>query len=139
MRKIAKISEELEGYIRLDKIDRESFNVWLNKSILINIDVTDDTIYDTVEFVGHATNMDLEKDYACRIDSDFKYYNVTVLEAIMELREDVHNYLIDDDDDEDFVEILLDKIIKKRTNLYFLEEEKIKRRAKKEYFDEIPF
>ena len=34
-----------------------------------------------------------------------------VLEAITELREDVHNYLIDEGDDEDFVEILLDKII----------------------------
>ena len=28
MRRIAKISDKLEGYIRLDKIDRESFNVY---------------------------------------------------------------------------------------------------------------
>ena len=139
MRRIAKISDKLEGYIRLDKIDRESFNVWISECITKNIDITDDTIYDTVEFTGHASNMDLDKDYECKIDADFKYYNTTILKAIWNLKEDVHNYLIDDDDDEDFVEILLDKIIKKRTNLYFLEEEKIKRRVKKEYFDEIPF
>ena len=29
----------------------------------------------------------------------------------MDLKEDVHNYLIDEGDDEDFVEILLDKIV----------------------------
>lgn len=111
MRRIAEISNELEGYIRLDKIDRESFNVWISECITKNMDITDDTIYDTVGFVGDATNMDLEKDYDCRIDADFKYYNMTVLEAITELREDVHNYLIDEGDDEDFVEILLDEII----------------------------
>ena len=104
MRRIAKIVDEIENYIRLDKIDEESFNVWINKSILIDVDVTDDTIYDTVGFVGDASNMDLEKDYDCRID-------MTVLEAIMDLKEDVHNYLIDEGDDEDFVEILLDKIV----------------------------
>ena len=104
MRRIAKIVDEIENYIRLDKIDEESFNVWINKSILIDVD-------DTVGFVGDASNMDLEKDYDCRIDSDFKYYDMTVLEAIMDLKEDVHNYLIDEGDDEDFVEILLDKIV----------------------------
>ena len=111
MRRIAKIVDEIENYIRLDKIDEESFNVWINKSILIDVDVTDDTIYDTVGFVGDASNMDLEKDYDCRIDSDFKYYDMTVLEAIMDLKEDVHNYLIDEGDDEHFVERLLDKIV----------------------------
>ena len=44
MRRIAKIVDEIENYIRLDKIDEESFNVWINKSILIDVDVTDDTI-----------------------------------------------------------------------------------------------
>lgn len=111
MRRIAKIVDEIENYIRLDKVDKESFNVWINKNILIDIDITDEIVYDTVGFEGDATNLDLEKDYECRINSDFKYYNMTVLEAITELREDVHNYLIDEGDDEDFVEILLDKII----------------------------
>ena len=109
MRRIAEISNELEGYIRLDKIDRESFNVWISECITKNMDITDDTIYDTVGFVGDATNMDLDKDYDCRID--FQYREMTVLEAITELREDVHNYLVDEGDSEDFVEILLDEII----------------------------
>ena len=111
MRRIAEISDELEGYVRLDKIDRESFNVWISECITKNVDITDSTIYDAVEFKGDATNMDLEKDYDCRINSDFKYYDMTILEAITELREDVHNYLVDEGDSEDFVEILLDKII----------------------------
>ena len=111
MRRIAEISDELEGYVRLDKIDRESFNVWISKCITKNMDITDDTIYDTVGFVGDATNMDLEKDYDCRINSDFKYYDMTILEANTDLREDVHNYLVDEGDSEDFVEILLDEII----------------------------
>ena len=109
MRRIAKIVDEIENYIRLDKIDRESFNVWISECITKNVDITDSTIYDAVEFKGDATNMDLDKDYDCRID--FQYREMTVLEAITELREDVHNYLIDEGDDEDFVEILLDKII----------------------------
>ena len=109
MRRIAKISDKLEGYIRLDKIDRESFNVWISECITKNVDITDSTIYDAVEFKGDATNMDLDKDYDCKID--FQYREVTILEAIAELKKDVHNYLIDEGDDEDFAEILLDEII----------------------------
>ena len=109
MRRIAEISNELEGYIRLDKIDRESFNVWISECIAKNVDITDSTIYDAVEFKGDAANMDLDKDYDCKID--FQYREVTILEAIAELKKDVHNYLIDKGDNEDFVEILLDKII----------------------------
>ena len=48
MRRIAKISDKLEGYIRLDKIDRESFNVWISECITKNVDITDSTIYDAV-------------------------------------------------------------------------------------------
>lgn len=114
MRKIAKISEELEDYTRLDKLDGQNYNVWISNNIVeqISKELNEDIQYKTVGFKGYAMNMDLEKDYECDSLSEFKYSDVAVYRAIEYLQEDVNEYLIDTGDYEDFAEIIINNIIK---------------------------
>ena len=114
MRKIAKISNELEGYVRLDELDGQNYNLWINESIVKETieDLNKDIQYKSISFVGSAINMDTEKDYECDSLSEFEYSNIPVYKALEYLQEDVHGYLIDIDDNEDFAEIIINKIIK---------------------------
>lgn len=112
---ILEISKELEGYIRLDEIDSKSNNVWINKNISAEVleefaNVT--TQYKMVGFEGHAHNMDLKTHLECENLLEFNYTNTTIYRAIEYLREDVHEYLVEDDED-DYVEIVVNNIIKK--------------------------
>ena len=115
MRRIAKISEELEGYTKLSELDVQNYNVWINKNIIEETiaDLSEDIQYKTIGFKGSAINMDLEKDYECNSLAEFEYENIAVYKAIEYLEADIHEYLIDDDDTEDFVEVVIDKIIKR--------------------------
>lgn len=113
MRKIAKICDRLEGYTKLSELDGQNYNVWINNSIVNELiaDLNKDIEYKSISFVGHAINMDIEKDYECDSLSEFKYENIAAYKAIEYLQEDVHQYLIDDGDTRDFAEIIIDKII----------------------------
>lgn len=113
MRKIAKISNKLEGYTRLDSLDGQNYNVWINNNIVKQLteELNEDIQYKTVGFEGHALNMDLEKHYECDSLSEFKYNDVAVYRAIEYLQEDMNEYLIDTGDSEDFAEIIINKII----------------------------
>lgn len=114
MRKIAKISNELEGYVRLDELDGQNYNLWINESIVKETieDLSKDIQYKSISFEGYAMNMDIEKHYECDSLIEFKYSNVAVYKAIEYLEADVHEYLIDINDNEDFAEIIINKIIK---------------------------
>ena len=113
MRKIAKINNELEGYTRLDSLDGQNNNIWINNSIVNELiaDLNKDIEYKSISFVGHAINMDIEKDYECDSLSEFEYENIAVYRAIEYLEADVQAYLVDDGDTEDFAEIIINKII----------------------------
>lgn len=114
MRKIAKISNKLEGYTRLDSLDGQNYNVWISNNIVKDTikDLSKDIQYKSISFKGHALNMDLEKDYECNSLSEFEYENIAVYRALEYLEADVQAYLIDNDDNEDFAEIIINKIIK---------------------------
>lgn len=113
MRKIAKICDRLEGYTKLSELDGQNYNVWINNSIVNELiaDLNKDIEYKSISFVGHAINMDIEKDYECDSLSEFEYENIAVYRAIEYLEADVQAYLIDTDDAEDFAEIIINKII----------------------------
>lgn len=114
MRKIAKISNELEGYTKLSELDGQNYNIWVNESIVNELiaDLNKDLEYKSISFKGYAVNMDTEKDYECDSLSEFEYENIAVYKAIEYLEADVNEYLIDIDDNEDFAEIIINKIIK---------------------------
>ena len=113
MRKIAKISNKLEGYTKLSELDGQNYNVWINNNIKNKLieDLSKDIQYKSISFKGHALNMDLEKHYECDSLSEFEYENIAVYKAIEYLEADVQAYLVDDGDTEDFAEIIINKII----------------------------
>lgn len=113
MRKIAKINNELEGYTRLDSLDGQNNNIWINNSIVNELiaDLNKDIEYKSISFKGYAVNVDLEKHYECDSLSEFEYENIAVYRAIEYLEADVQAYLVDDGDTEDFAEIIINKII----------------------------
>lgn len=113
MRKIAKISNKLEGYTKLSELDGQNYNVWINNNIKNELiaDLNKDIEYKSISFKGYAVNMDLEKHYECDSLSEFEYENIAVYRAIEYLEADVQAYLVDDGDTEDFAEIIINKII----------------------------
>lgn len=111
---ILEIGKELEGYTRLDEIDGKSYNIWINNNILKEVleEFDNNTQYEMIGFEGNSHNMSFDTHYECDCFSSFEYENTIVYKAIEYLEDDMHYYLVEEDEN-DYVEVLIDNIIKK--------------------------
>ena len=111
---ILEIGKELEGYTRLDEIGAKSYNIWINNNILKEVleEFDNNTQYEIIRFEGNAHSMSFDIHYEYDYFSIFEYKNTIVYKSIESLEDDMHYYLVEEDEN-DYVELLIDNIIKK--------------------------